>query len=154
MAGSNVVFNIARGKLGYYAELPGTNDALIAVLLKSSGLEDDATLVDHDTLSSLLAGTSDECDFTNYARQTLSGVTSTVDDSSNVLDIDSDNISWATAGGAANNTIGKLVVCYDPDTTGGTDADIIPLSAHSYDETTSGTTLVITIPSGGFLRSA
>jgi len=154
VAGSNVVFNIARGKLGYYAELPGTNDALIAVLLKSSGLEDDATLVDHDTLSSLLAGTSDECDFTNYARQTLSGVTSTVDDSSNVLDIDSDNISWATAGGAANNTIGKLVVCYDPDTTGGTDADIIPLSAHSYDETTSGTTLVITIPSGGFLRSA
>lgn len=149
-----MVFNIARGKLGYYAELPGASDAFIAVLLKSTNLEDDDTLVDHNTLSSVLAGTSDECDFTNYSRQTLSSVSAVVDDSSNALDIDCDDIQWSTAGGASNNTIGKLLVCYDTDTTGGTDADIIPLSAHSYDETTSGTTLLITIPAGGFLRSA
>lgn len=150
---ADFTFNIAMGRVAYYATLPAANDALIAVLLKSSP-EADATLRDHDTLSAVLAGTSDECDFTNYSRQTLSTVSVTVDDTNNRVDIDADDLSWTSAGGASNNTTGKLLICYDGDTTGGSDTDIIPLTAHDLSVTTDGSTLNVTIPSGGFFRAA
>ncbi|WP_141579653.1 hypothetical protein [Actinomadura sp. WMMA1423] len=146
-------FNIVKGRMAYYAALPAANDALIAVLLKSSGLEADGALKDYDNLSVLLAGTTDEATFTNYARKTLTSVTATVDDTNDRVDVDADDLSWATAGGASNNTLGKLLICYDPDTTGGTDADLIPLTAHDISVTTDGTTLNIAFPSGGFYRA-
>lgn len=146
-------FNISHGRAAYYSTLPAANDALIAVLLKSSGIEADATLKDHDTLSSVL-GVSSECDFTNYSRKTLSTVSVAVDDTNDWVDIDADDITWSSAGGAANNAIGKLLICYDPDTTGGTDADIIPLYAWDYVTTTDGTSLLVSFPSGGFGRAA
>ncbi|MEV4000992.1 hypothetical protein [Actinomadura sp. NPDC049753] len=147
-------FNIVKGKLAYYASLPAANDALIAVLLKSTGLEADSVLKDYDNLQTLLAASNDEATFTNYTRKTLTGVTAAVDDTNDRVDVDADDLSWATAGGAANNTLSKLLICYDPDTTGGTDADLIPLTAHDISVTTDGTTLNIAFPSGGFYRAA
>lgn len=149
----DICANIAKGKVAYYAGLPAANDALIAVLFKSSGLVTDAALADYDDLAAVLAGATDECDFTGYARKTLSTVTVTVDDASDRVDIDCDDITWSTAGGAANNTIGKLGVFYDPDTTAGTDADLIPLTYHDVSATTDGTSLLVMIPSGGFARA-
>jgi hypothetical protein len=155
MSGSDIVFNIALGQVKYYASLPAANDALVIVLLKSSGLVADDTLRDYDDLAAVLAGASDECDFTNYARITrTSGITPTVDDTNNRLDIDIADFTWASAGGASNNTIAKLLVCYDPDTTGGTDGSIIPLTAHSYDETTSGSDITAVVAASGFYRAA
>jgi hypothetical protein len=120
------VFNIAKGKIAYYAELPATNDALILVLLKSAGLEADDTLNNHDNLSVLLAAANDECDFTGYARRTLTGVTVTVDDTNNRVDIDAaDPAAYTNTG--ASQAAGKAVVCYDLDTTVGTDTSLIPL---------------------------
>lgn len=150
----NVVANIAKGRIAYYASLPATNDALIAVLLKSSGLEADTALVDHDTLSALLAAANDEADATNYTRKTLSSVTVTVDDTSDRVDIDADDLTYTNLGGASNNSIGKAVICYDPDTTGGDDTSIIPLTFHDVTLTTDGTTVTVTMPSGGFARAA
>lgn len=147
-------FNVSKGKAAYYAGLPAASDALIAVLLKSTGLEADATLKDHDTLASVLAGGSTECDFTNYSRQTLTTVSVTVDDTNDWVDIDSDDITWTSAGGASNNTIGKLLICYDGDTGAGTDADIVPLYAWDYSVTTDGNTLLVQPPAGGFGRAA
>ncbi|MBG0828540.1 hypothetical protein HS041_12250 [Planomonospora sp. ID67723] len=148
------VFNVALGKIAYYGGLPATNDALIAVLIKTSGLQADATLRDHDTLSALLAASNDEADATNYVRKTLSGVTVTVDDTNERVDIDCDDLTYTSLGGASNNTLSKIVICYDPDTTGGTDADLIPLTHHDITLTTDGTTVTVTIPSGGFARAA
>jgi hypothetical protein len=139
------VFNIAKGKIAYYAELPAANDALIVVLLKSAGLEADDTLNNHDTLSALLAATNDECDFTNYARKTAANVTVTVDDTNNRVDIDFDDLVYTNAGGATNNSVAKLLVCYDGDTTGGTDANIVPLAHLDCVFTTDGTTQTITV---------
>lgn len=151
---SDFVFNAVKGKIAYYAGLPATNDALIVVLLKSTGLETDSTLKDYDDLASLLAGTSDEADFTNYARKTGASVTVTVDDSNDRVDMDLADITWSTAGGASNNTLGKMLVCYDPDTTGGTDSSVIPLSAHDFTATTDGSDLVAQIATAGFARAA
>jgi hypothetical protein len=151
---ANGVFNIAKGRTAYYATLPGANDALIVVLLKASGLEADDTLNNYDTLAALLAAANDEGDFTNYTRKTLGSVTVTVDDTNNRADVDAADITYTAAGGASNNSIAKAIVCYDPDTTGGTDADIIPLTYHDMVFTTDGTDQQITIPTDGFYRAA
>lgn len=151
---ADIVFNIAKGKIAYYAGLPATNDALIAVALKS-GQDADATLVDYDTLAAVLAGANNhECDFTNYARQTLSSVTVTVDDTNDRVDIDAADFTIAAAGGTTNNTGGKWLICYDPDTTTGTDADLVPLVALDAAFTTDGSDYTFSFAASGFARAS
>ena len=57
---ADIVFNIAKGKVGYYASLPAASDALIVVPIEATGIVADATMADYDTLSDLLAGASNE----------------------------------------------------------------------------------------------
>lgn len=144
------VFNIAKGKVGYYATLPATNDALVVVLLKTAAAE--ATLKDQDDLATILSGGSVEADFTNYARKTLTSATSTVDDTNDRLDVSIANQTWTTAGGATNNSLVRALICYDGDTTGGTDSAIIPLTYHDFVATTDGTDLTLT--NSGFYRAS
>lgn len=122
----NIVFNIAKGRHARYADLPATNDALVLVLLKAAGLESDATLQDYDTLAAILAAANDECDFTNYTRKNLATVSVTVDDSGNLVKVDADDPSAYTNGGSVQ-AAGAALVCYDEDTTGGNDSNLIPL---------------------------
>jgi hypothetical protein len=152
---SDGAFNIAKGKIRYYTELPAASDALVVVLLKSTGLVADTALADYDDLAALLAGASDECDFTNYARKTVTlGVIATVDDSNDRVDVDMPDLTWTAAGGAANNTVGKLIVAYDPATGSGTDSEIIPLTFHDCAFTTDGTDVTAAIAAAGFFRAA
>lgn len=130
---ANFVFNQAKGRFAYYATLPAATDGLVVVVLEATGLEADATLKDYDTLAALLAGTSNEQ--TVMGRKASTGVVVTVDDTLNLVDVDQDDILWAAATG---NATGALLVCYDPDTTGGTDADIIPLTKHDFTVTPDG----------------
>lgn len=148
------VFNIAKGKVAYYATLPAASDALVVVLLKSAGLEADDTLNNHDDLAALLASTNDEADFTNYTRKTLAAVAVNVDDTNNWVDADAADFTYTAAGGAANNTVGKLLVCYDGDTGAGTDANIIPLTYHDCSFTTDGTDQQIQLAASGFYRAS
>jgi hypothetical protein len=126
MATGPFVFNIAKGKVNRYADLPATADALILVLLQTTGLESDATLADYDTLSAILAAANDECTFSGYARRTLASVTVTPDDTGNTQSADAaDPASWTAAGSPQG--CGAAIICYDPDTGTGTDADLVPL---------------------------
>lgn len=146
-----VVPNIGKGKGAQLATLPAANDALLAILLKSSGLVADSALIDYASVSTMLAGASDECDFTSYARATLTSVTVTVDTTNDRTDVDADDPSF-TAGSA--QATGKIVVAYDPDTTGGTDADLIPIYADDFVMTTPTGTISHQFPSGGFWRAS
>ncbi|WP_308434852.1 hypothetical protein, partial [Streptomyces fructofermentans] len=119
-------FNIAKGMVGYYATLPATNDTLIAIALEASGLESDATLMDKDTFADVVSGATNEQ--TSLTRKTLASVTSTVNDVDDRRDIDAADITWTAPSG---NPVGAIVVCYDSDTTGGTDANLIPLTLHT-----------------------
>jgi hypothetical protein len=169
MAGSNFVFNIARGKLGYYyyavknslvVTAAGTpaftstaNAIFVVVLIEATGLEADATLADYDDMAALIAGTSNEQ--TNQARKTLSDVELAAvpapDDANNRLDLDIPDLVYTALGG---NAIAKLLVGFDPDSTGGTDSSIIPLTAHSFDVTPDGTDVTAQVAATGFYRSA
>lgn len=119
---ANIVFNVALGRLAHYASLPAASDALVAIPLEAAGLETDAVLRDKDTLADVLTGATNEQ--TTMGRKVLTSVTVTVDDTNDRLSVDSADITWTAASG---NPVGALVICYDPDTGAGTDADLIPL---------------------------
>lgn len=159
MSGSDGVFNIAKGKVNEYVDrVDGddpTNAALVVVLLKV--VEADGTLEDYDTLAAILAGANTEADFTNYARKVLDQddvAAPAPDDANNRQEADIPDQTWSSAGGTTDNTLVKLIVCYDPDSTGGTDADLVPLTYHTFDAVTDGNDLVAQIDSAGFFRAS
>ena len=155
MSGGDITFNIAKGRQAHYGSLPATNDALILVVLKAAGLVSDAVLRDYDTLADVLTGASDECTATGYVRSTLANVLVTVDDTADTVNIDCDDAVLGVVGtGGSPETQAKVLICYDPDTTTGTDSTVVPISAHSYDKVFDGSSVTITMPTGGPFSSA
>ncbi|MEU1141782.1 hypothetical protein ABZ392_33740 [Streptomyces sp. NPDC005885] len=137
---ANIVFNIALGRLAYYASLPATNDALIMVPIETTGIVADSVMRDYDDLGTLLAGASNEQ--TTMGRKTLASVTSAVDDTNDRWNMDAADVTWTAAAG---NAISAVVICYDPDTTTGTDADLVPLTKHDVTMTPDGSDFTLTI---------
>lgn len=145
---ADLSFNITKGRAVHWCTLPATADALILVPLEATGIEADATIVDHDDLAAVLAGTSNEQ--TTMGRKTItSGVVVTVDDTNNRVDVDFPDQTWTAATG---NAISDLLVCYDGDTGAGTDSNILPLTIHDFPETPTGSDIVAQVAAAGFLR--
>jgi hypothetical protein len=156
---ADFVFNIAKGRVVEFFNRVDTNDpansALIIVVLATSGLESDATLKDVDTLTALVAGTTNEVTNTNYARKVLTDADITMpapDDTNDRFDIDIPDQTWSSV--ASGDGWSKLVVCYDSDTTGGTDANIIPLTAHDFVVVPDGSSITAQINAAGFFRAS
>ena len=152
---ANIVFNIAKGEVNAYVKRVVNNDpansALVVVLLKTA--EADGILQDYNTLGNILAGANTEADFTNYSRKILTNTElslPTVDDSGNQQFSDAPDLTYVSAGGAVNNAIVKMLICYDSDTTSGTDANLVPLVAIDWVITTDGNDLVAVFGSTGF----
>ena len=144
---ANGVFTYAKGRFVKWCELDRTDDAIILVLLKSANLVADTTLQDYPTLGALLAGTSDEADFTNYARKEFtSPLTIPVNTTANTATVQLTTQTWLAAGGVVNNTLGKLVSAYRP-ATSAPDSQIIPMTYHDLSGTTTGSDLLIQIAS-------
>ena len=141
------VFNIAKGRVGELYNRVVSNDpansAFILIPLETSGLEADATLVDMDTVTQVLAGTTNEQ--TTMGRKTLTDAQLATmpapDDVNNRYDFSLPNVVWAAATG---NAVSKILVAYDSDTTGGTDANLIPLTMFDFIVTPSGTDITAT----------
>jgi hypothetical protein len=137
---ANLVFNISLGRVAYLAGLPAANDGLVLIPLESSGLEADSVLRDKADFASLVAGTTNEQ--TTVGRKPLTSVTVTVDNTNDRVAIDCADVTWTAPTG---NAIGALVICYDPDTTTGTDADLIPLTKHDLTWAPDGNNFSLTI---------
>lgn len=141
---SNFTFNQSLGReVEFYNRVDGddpVNSAFVLVVLALAGIESDAVLKDYDTLAALLAGTSNEVTNVGYARITLTQADLapyTVDDTNNKITLFFTN--QTTGAITAGDTWEKLLVCYDSDTTAGTDANIIPVTANDirlYNQTT------------------
>ncbi len=152
---ANIVFNIAKGRIvELYNRVKGNdpaNAALIIVPIETAGLEADATLIDKDDLAAVLVGATNEQ--TTMGRKVLTDADLAAlpapDDANDRYSLSLPTITWA---GAAGNAIAKLLVCYDADTTGGTDANIIPLTMFDFAVTPSGTDVVAT--GGEFHRAS
>ena len=152
---ANIVFNIAKGRIvEYYNRVKSndpTNAALILVPIETSGLEADATLIDVDTLTALIAGTTNEQ--TTMGRKTLTDAELAAlpapDDTNDRYDVSLPTTTWTAASG---NAISKIAVCYDGDTAAGTDANIIPLTMFDFAQTPSGADIQMT--TGVFFRAS
>jgi len=152
---ANIVFNIAKGRVVELYNRVKSNDpansALILVPIETSGLESDATLIDKDTLTDLLAGTTNEQ--TTMGRKTLTDADLAAlpapDDANDRMDISLPTVTWSAATG---NAISKIAVCYDNDTTSGTDANIVPLTMFDAVVTPDGTDIQLT--GGTFFRGS
>lgn len=152
---ANIVFNIAKGRIvEYYNRVESsdpTNAAFIIVPIETTGLEADATLIDKDDLAAVLSGATNEQ--TTMGRKTLTDADLAAlpapDDGNDRYDVSLPAVTWTAATG---NAISKLLVCYDPDTTGGTDSAIIPLTLFDFIVTPSG--VDITMNTGVFYRSS
>lgn len=146
---ANLVFNIAKGRVAELAALGAANDALIAVPIETSGIVSDATMVDYDDLATLLAGASNEQ--TTMGRKTLTGVAVTTNDTNDRKEVDADDITWTAATG---NAVSAVVICYDNDTTSGTDSSLVPLVKLDMVVTPSGGDITLVFGSGGFYQAA
>lgn len=142
------VFNNAKGKVGFYATLPETSDALIAVAIKTSGIEPDSTMIEQTALDDLLAVSTEQ---TTVGRKTLGSVTSTVDAANDKLVVDAADFTYSAASG---DPIGAIVVCYVPDTGTSTDADIIPLLKYDFSAIPSGGDIPVQISTDGLYAAS
>lgn len=156
---ADFVFNIAKGRVAEFYSRVDTNDpansALVVVVLATAGLETDAVLRDKDTLTDVLAGATNEVTNTGYARKVLTDTDLAAfapDDTNDRVDLDIPDQTWTAV--AAGDGWSKLLICYDNDTTGGTDANIIPLTAHDFVVTPDGTDIVAQIAAAGFYRAS
>lgn len=152
---ANVVINIAKGRIVEYYNRVKSNDpansALILVPIETSGLEADSVLIDKADLSAFLAGTTNEQ--TTMGRKTIDDTLLAAlpapDTTNDRYDVSLPTVTWT---GATGNAISKILVCYDSDTTGGTDSNIIPLCMFDFAQTPSGADIQMT--GGVFFRAS
>lgn len=148
---ANGSFNVALGReTEFHNRVDGsdpTNAVLVLVALASSGLEIDSVLQDYDTLSALLAASNNEVTNAGYARIVISdaGLAAyTVDDTNDEIRLPLANQTFTAI--VAGDSWRKLLICYDSDSTVGTDADIIPVKYFDILSTVTGQAIV---PNGG-----
>lgn len=153
------VFNIALGRVAELYNRVDTNDpansALIIAVLATAGIESDAVLKDKDDLAAVVAGATAEVTNTNYARKVLTDadlVAFAPDDSNDRVDLDIPDQTWT--GVAAGDGWNDLLVCYDSDTTGGTDANIVPCTMHDFELVPDGSDITAQVAAAGFYRAS
>jgi hypothetical protein len=158
---ADLIFNIAKGRVAELYNRVDTNDpansAIIIALLASSGVESDATLRDKDTFSDLVSGATNEATNTGYARKTLTDadiVAFAPDDTNDRVDLDIPDQTWTALANDGTGAISDFVTNYDSDTTGGTDANIVPMTLHDFAVTPDGSDVVAQIASAGFYRAS
>ncbi len=160
--GAASISNIAKGRFNEWMIRVDGNDptnAVFVIVLLKDGHEALATLQDYDDLAALLAPVANvECDFTNYARVTLSDVDvagPTIDDTGNDqgYTFADQTPAISSAGGTTDNTIGGAVIGYDADSTAGTDANILPghLEDFASTLTTNGSDINFDFPAADLL---
>lgn len=156
---TDFIFNIAKGRV---AELYNrvdqsdpTNAVLVVVAINTT--EADDTLGDLDTLALVLANANTaEVANTGYARLVLDDTdleAISPDDTNNRMDLDladfdfgaitDDDVDWT-----------DLIICYDPDSTGGDDTAIVPLAQFDFPITIDGSNVTATLNAAGFFRAS
>ncbi len=132
----DIVFNIALGRAVELYNRVDTNDpassAIVVAILMTTAT--DTTLKRLDTLALVLAD-ADTAEVTNtgYARKVLTDADITSfapDDVNDVVELDIPDQTWTSVSGG--DAWSDLVIAYDPDSAGGTDADIVPITMHDF----------------------
>ena len=152
MAGPNFIFNVAKGRgaeLFYRVDISDpAAGVLVMCVLAETGLESDDVLQDADTFAAVIAGTTNEVTNVGYSRQELGTAQITwpgPDDGNDRIQLDIPDRNFGAI--SSGDTWKKVVVCYDPNAAGGTDSELIPITAHSINVIPDGSQVVISFPS-------
>lgn len=156
---ADLVFNQAKGKAAEWAARVNANDPTNSVLVIeaiNAGAMSDATAKDYDTFAQIEAD-ANAAEVTNsgYARKVLdqsASITITVDDTNDRTDVDFPDQTWTAV--AAGSAWTDIVVGYDSDSTGGTDANIVPISQHDFAITPDGSDITMQVAAAGFFRAS
>lgn len=155
------VFNISKGRVVEYylrVDVSDPTDAVFIIELMKAN-EADATLIIRTDITDIFAeGGNTVADFLNYGRKVLSdselAALPAPDQTNDRYEVDIPDQTWTSAGNATNNTLTKFLTAYDSDSTGGTDANILPMTHHDFAVTTDGSDLTAQINALGFFRAA
>jgi hypothetical protein len=146
---SAIQFNASKGREVEFYNRVDTNDptnsALIMTVIATGSADGLFGLRDFATFSAIFAGGYTEVTNTGYSRKTLTDAdlsAYTVDNTNNWILLTLPLQTFSTISAGSNWDI--VVVGYDNDTTGGTDANIVPITAAEL--RISGTAIV---PAGG-----
>jgi len=153
------VFNIAKGRVVEYYNRVKNNDPAASTFNLSlfTGTVTDAVMKDYDNFAAITAGALAEATFTNYARKTVDDTALAAlpapDDANDWYAVAFPNQTWTAAGGTTDNTLSRMVICYDPL---GTDVttNFIPLCYYDFSVTTDGTNLTVQFAATGFFKAA
>jgi sirohydrochlorin ferrochelatase len=129
---ATVVANISKGRQVEFYDRVLNNDpanSAFKMLFLATGGDSLGALQDYDTLAAMLAGPSAEVTNAGYSRKTITDADLFAwapDDSANkvFLSFPSQNFTGISAGDDWDH----CVIVYDNDTTGGTDANLIPVT--------------------------
>ncbi len=131
-----------------------TNAVLVVVMIDSATA--DATLKDLNLLSEVLAeAATAEVTNTNYARKVLDDTDLTAfapDDGNDRTDLDFADQTFTNI--LAGDAWTDALICYDLDSTGGTDANIEPLTQHDFAVTPDGSDITMELNAAGFFRAS
>lgn len=156
---ADFVFNIAKGRVGGYYDRVNDSDpansVLVAVAINTSAL--DATLLDLDTLALVLAdGDTAELANTGYARIVMDDsdlAAQSPDDGNDRSDFDIPDLDF---GAITDDDVDftDILICFDPDSTGGDDTTIIPLCMFDFEVEVDGSSIVAQVNAAGFFRAS
>ena len=151
---ANFVFNIAKGKAGQYFQNVEDNSPsgceIVVIPIESSGVEADDTLNNYDTVSALLAGTTNAQTTMGRKDVVAAGLTLTVDDSGNLFKVEMADQTWTAATG---NAVSDLLIAYDP-TGSSADTALIPLTFHDFSVTPDGSDIVADVGANGIYQAS
>lgn len=152
---ANFIFNIAKGRLVEFMNRVDSNDPANSaiILVPCSASDTAANAQDAATLTAALATAIDEQTGGGWVRKTLTDTelaAIAVDNTNDRFPATLPSVTWTTPTAASNTT--GLLVCYDSDTTGGTDANILPLAHLDFAVTADGNDVILN--AGDFARAS
>lgn len=154
---ADFVFNIAKGRVTELYNRVDSNDpanSALVVVPVDVGATSDATIKDFDTLAAVLGGGVTERTTGGWNRKVLTDADISAfapDDANDRVDLDIPDQTWTAVSAGA---VTDLIVCYDNDTTGGSDSNLIPLTQHDFAITPDGSDVVAVIAASGFFRAS
>lgn len=154
---ADLVFNIAKGRVVQFYDNVDTNNptnSAFIIVPVDVGATTDATIRDFDTLAAITGGGVTERTTGGWNRKTLTDADLAAwapDDANDRVDLDIPDQTWtAVTAGAVTD----LILCYDADTTAGTDANIVPVAMYDFAITPDGSDVVAVINTAGFYRAS
>ena len=151
------VFNVGLGRVVEWARRVDGNDPVNSAfhieVLATAGIESDAVLKDKTDLADLVAGATNIVTNGGYADQQITAsITFGPDQSNDRADVDFPDVTFAAI--AAGDGWNDFIVCYDSDTTGGTDANIELATMHDFVVTPDGSDITAQLNTAGFFRAS